>query len=406
MSNEATQRLSRVFLVILVFISMNGPMGMNIVLPSLSAYQVEFNTEYATSQLALTFYLLAVAVGQLVWGPLSDQLGRRRIVMTGLLIMIIGCLICLYAPTINILIAGRMVMAFGACAGMVMGRSMVRDRYEAEAAAQVIAYLTMAIVLAPTVAPLLGGVLQDVFGWKSHFLFMIIFGGIAFIVVYSQLEETLPQEKRRTAEFKDLFLSFGALLRNPEFCAYAFQVSFATAAYFAFLGGSSFVVIDLMGGSATILGTYFVVVSVFYILGNFGTAKLAGKFGINRLIVFGCMVAITGPIAMIVWELNWGLTIESFAGLMGLVALGNGFCISSGIAAAVGADPERVGAASGLAGAMQIGMGALSTFAGGYFLTLYGDSVTPLLVVMLACVVAAPIAFLFGLGIKHRSQRI
>ncbi|MBO6827862.1 MAG: multidrug effflux MFS transporter [Sneathiella sp.] len=406
MTDTTPARFSRLFLVILVLISMCGPLGMNIVLPSLSAYQVEFNTDYATSQLALTFYLVAVAVGQLVHGPLSDQLGRRTVVLAGLGIMFVGCLICLFATSVEMLIGGRMIMAFGACSGMVMGRSMVRDRYDTTSAAKMIAYLTMAIVLAPTLAPLLGGVLQDTFGWQSQFIFMILLGGLVFAISATKLEETLPPEKRRAAKFKDLFLSFGVLIRNPEFCAYAFQVSFSTSAYFAFLGASSFVVIDLMGQSATTLGVYFVLVSAFYILGNFGTARLSGRLGVRKLVTIGGCIAITGPVLMISWELAYGLTTPVFFGMMGLVALGNGFCISSGLAAAVGADPERVGAASGLAGAMQIGLGSLSTFVAGYTLTLVGDSIMPLLLVMLFCVVFALLTFLLALGIKHRSVAV
>jgi len=403
MTDTQPARFSRLFLVILVLISMSGPLGMNIVLPSLSAYQIEFNTDYGTSQLALTFYLVAVAVGQLVHGPLSDQMGRRTIVLGGLGIMFVGCVICLFATSIEILIAGRMIMAFGACSGMVMGRSMVRDRYDAASAAKMIAYMTMAIVLAPTMAPLLGGVLQDTFGWQSAFIFMILLGGGVFLISATKLEETLPPEKRRAAKFKDLFLSFGVLIRNPEFCAYAFLVSFSTAAYFAFLGGSSFVVIDLMGHSATTLGLYFLLVSSFYILGNFGTARLSGKMGIRQIVIMGACIAILGPTLMVAGELMFGLTTPIFFCLMGLVALGNGFCISSGLAAAVGADPERVGAASGLAGAMQIGLGSLSTFVSGYTLTLVGDSILPLLLVMLFCVVTALLSFLFASRIKHRS---
>ncbi len=369
---------------------------MNIILPSISSFQVAFETDYARSQLTLTVYLAAIAIGQLIYGPLSDRIGRRPIVLAGLVILILGSAICFYATSIEMMIAGRMVQAVGGCAGMVMGRAMVRDRYDADKAASMIAYMTMAVVVAPSLAPMLGGILEDQAGWRASFVFVIVFAAAVLLISLKGAEETLGISRRHRSNFGTLFLSFYYLLKNRTFLSYALQVSFSTAAYFTFLGGTSFVLIDLMGGTATELGLYFVVVSAFYIAGNFVTAKLTSRFGIFRLIMAGTCVALLGPALMLVTELMVGLMPLTFFGFMCFVGFGNGLCIATGIAGAISADPERVGAAAGLAGSMQIGFGAVSTFVVGLLLSAYETTPLPLILVVSFCCVCAFFALLLG----------
>ncbi len=396
MQDTQDSKMPRMFLVAVILISMCGPLGMNIILPSLSSYQEVFKTDYANAQLTLTFYLSAIALAQLIYGPISDKVGRKPIVLFGLIVFAVGSLICLFSTSIEMMIFGRMVQAFGGCSGMVMGRAMVRDLYKDDEAASVIAYMTMAIVLAPTLAPALGGILEDQFGWQASFVFVLGFACLVLAVVLSGIRETLPGNKRHNSRFASLFMSYGHLLKNPKFMAYTFQVSFCTAAYFAFLGGSSFVLLDLMGGSASQLGILFVVVSLFYILGNFGTARLAKKLGVPWMIRLGTIIIVIGALLLCIWELTIGLGPYSFFGLMSIVAFGNGFCVSSGLASAIGADPERVGAASGLAGSLQIGLGAVSTYIAGSLLAAYETTPMPLLLVILGCCVLGLLSFLLG----------
>lgn len=382
MSPSSDASLSRSFFAVLVLISMVAPLGMNIILPSLTSFQIVFETDYAMSQLTLTLYLAALAVGQLIYGPLSDQFGRRPMVLTGLLIMMVGTTLCVFSTSIEMLIAGRIVQAAGGCAGVILARAMVRDMFDAERSASLIAYLTMAFVVAPTLAPLIGGFLEDQFGWQGGFVFVLIFALVVFLVALKGSRETLSVKKRHNARFSDMFLSFLYLLKNPVFTYYSLQVSFSTAAYFAFLGGSSFVLIGLMGGTATELGLLFVLVSVFYIGGNFIAARLTPKFGLFRMTLVGTVIGLIGPVLLYVTEITTGHTPLSFFGMIGIVALGNGFCIAPGMAGAIGADPSRVGAAAGLAGSMQVGVGAFSSFVGAALLSYCETSALPLIIVV------------------------
>ncbi len=383
-------------LLALILISMCGPLAMNIILPSISSYQTAFETDYATAQLTLTFYLASVAVAQLIYGPISDRLGRMPVIYFGLTTYVIGGIACYFAQSIEMLIVARLLQGFGGCAGMVMGRAMVRDRYDPDKSATMIAYMTMAVVVAPSLAPLLGGVLEDQAGWKASFVFVIIFALLVLLISLKGAEETLVPEKRHQARFGTLFMSFFYLLRNRIFLSYSLQVSFSTAAYFTFLGGTSYVLIDLMGGTATELGIYFVMVSAFYIAGNFVTARLTERIGIYRLILVGTCIALIGPFGMLVAQMTIGMAPFSFFGLMCFVAFGNGLCIATGVAGAISADPDRVGAAAGLAGSMQIGFGAVSTFVVGILLSAFETTPMPLILVVTFCCLAAFIALLSG----------
>ncbi len=396
MQDTQQTAMPRKMIFALILISMCGPAGMNIILPSISSYQVAFETDYATAQLTLTFYLAAVAIAQLIYGPLSDRFGRLPIIYFGLSGFVVGGVMCLLAQSVEMLLVGRVVQAFGGCAGMVMGRAMVRDKYSAEQATSVIAYMTMAIVLAPTLGPAVGGILEDLYGWRSSFVFVVILGTVVMLVVSRSLQETLPIANRQVSNFGGMITSFGYLLSNANFNAYAFMVAFSTSAYFAFLGGSAYVLIDLMGGTASELGIYFVVVSAFYILGNFLTARLNSRFGVNRLIALGATLCLAGGLMLVVYGQMADHTPLTFIGMMSVIAFGNGFCVSTGIASAIGADPKRVGAASGLAGFMQIGFGSVATLIVGTLFTIFPSTPMPLILTVFGCCVLS--IFSFGLG--------
>ena len=384
-------------LSVLIVITMVGQLALNIILPSLAGLTEVFDATYAQVTLTLSLFLLGMAAGQLIYGTLSDRFGRRPVVLAGLALFNVGTILCLIAPTIEVLILGRVVQAVGGSAGMVMGRAMVRDIYDTNRAAAMIAYLTMAVVVVPTLSPLIGGYLDVWYGWWANFVFVLAAGILALAAAFGGAHETLIIGHRHQINFAALFRSYVLLLRNPLFNGYAFQVSFNTAAYFSFLAGSPRVVIDFMGGTPEELGIYLVVVTTFYILGNFGTAKLSSSLGVPKLVTIGTLVALIGAVGLIGVQLTHGITPLSFIGLMSLVALGNGFCISAGLAGSISADPQRVGAASGLAGAMQLGLSAAGTFWVGLILLQTALPMVSLIAIFtFLSAVAAPLGRLYA----------
>ncbi len=381
-------------LAILIAVAAVGTFTLNAILPSMPGLQRAFDTSYAVVQLTLTVFLVGLALAQLAYGPLSDRFGRRPVLLTGLGIFLVGTVICVAAQSIETLIAGRLVQAIGGGAGLVMARAMVRDLYPAERAAAMIAYLTMAVVVAPTLAPVVGGFLDDWLGWWATFVFILGLAAVVWLAAMAFAHETLL-EGRHQAEFATLFLSFAQLFRNRTFNGYAFQVAFITSAYFAFMGGAPYVMVDLMGRSPTDFGLYYVIISLAYISGNYATALLAQRLGIPRLVWAGTSVALAGALALAICEFTIGLTPLSLFGLMSVVSVGNGLSIASGTAGAISADPLRVGAAAGLAGSMQIGFGAAASYLVGLMLA---DSARPLVVLIVVCVALSLGAHVLGQG--------
>jgi DHA1 family bicyclomycin/chloramphenicol resistance-like MFS transporter len=202
--------------VILVAVTATGPLALNILMPSMPGLPAVFGTDYATVQLTLSLYLIGLAGAQLIYGPLSDRYGRRPVLLAGLGVFLLGTLTGALAASISMVIAGRVLQAVGGCAGMVLGRAIVRDLYERDRAASVIAYVTMAMVVAPMLAPLFGGFLDDWLGWRATFWFVAVYGSVVVVFCFLLLGET----HRTRLPFPGpagMLSSYLRLLRSPLF---------------------------------------------------------------------------------------------------------------------------------------------------------------------------------------------
>ncbi len=175
---------------ILIAISAVGPLALNIFMPSMPGLQKEFGVSYGVVQLTLTLYLIGMAACQLVYGPMSDRVGRRPMLLGGLSVFVVASLIAALAPSIEYLIGARLLQALGGAAGIVLARAMVRDVFDRETSASVISYITMAFVVAPMVAPALGGFLDTRFGWRADFWLLTVLGALVLASAWVWLPET------------------------------------------------------------------------------------------------------------------------------------------------------------------------------------------------------------------------
>jgi len=214
-------------IALLIAVSAVSPLGINMYLPSMPGMARALGVTFTTIQLTLSLYLGAMALGQLIIGPLSDRFGRRPVLLLGLVTFIAGSTICLSAQSIGILIVGRIVQAIGGCAGITLSRAIVRDLYGRNQAASMIAYVTMGMAVAPMIAPTIGGLLETFFGWRASFAFLIGFGGLALVFAYWRLRETHHSRAGGEAARKILH-GYGSLFRSgsvatlklarPELC--------------------------------------------------------------------------------------------------------------------------------------------------------------------------------------------
>ncbi|MGI9481268.1 MAG: multidrug effflux MFS transporter [Hyphomicrobiales bacterium] len=353
-------------LPMLIAMSAIGPIALNIFIPSMPGLAIALGTDYQTAQLTLTFFLVSLAISQLFVGPVSDRLGRRPVFLAGMCLFIASSILCAMAGSITQLIIGRLFQAAGGCTGIVLARAIIRDLYDRDESASLLGYLTMAMVVAPMIAPTIGGVLDGWAGWRAGFYVTAILGALVFAVALYKLHETNLDPDTSSSQV-DFFRKSAQLLRMPVFLGYALNSAFGSGIFFAFIAGAPFVVTDVMGGTPRDYGLYFIIVSIGYMFGNFLSGRYARRAGANRMMVIGSTVSVLGIALLITGAFAGLITPFWLFGSMSVVAISNGLTIPSATAGAISVRPDIPGTGAGLSGFFQIGVGALSTFMVGFF---------------------------------------
>jgi DHA1 family bicyclomycin/chloramphenicol resistance-like MFS transporter len=353
-------RPDRPSFAILVAISAVGPLALNIFMPSLPGLQDEFGVSYGIVQLTLTLYLVGMAVCQLVYGPISDRVGRRPMLLGGLTLFVGASVMAALAPSIHVLIAARLLQAVGGAAGIVLARAMVRDVFDRETSASVISYITMAFVVAPMVAPAIGGYIDVHGGWRMSFWVLAGLGGAVLGAALLHLPETHVQ---RGAPGSGMGLIQGAarLFSLPRFRGYTLVLAFTSSVFFAFLGGAPHIMIDVLGRTPMEYGLWFAIVSAGYMAGNFVSGRYTRRMGLDRMVMAGCVVTLAGGLLCFAAAITGFLSPATLFIPMCLAALGNGLTIPNGTAGAISVDPRLTGAAAGWSGFSQMACGAAAS---------------------------------------------
>ncbi len=378
-------------MLVLVAATALGPFAMQVFLPALPAIQADFGVRAATAQLAFSLSALAIAVATLFYGPISDRFGRRPALIGGLLVYLAGSLLCAVASSITLLIVGRVVQAAGGCAGIVLSRAIVRDLYSRDQSAAMLAYITMAMVAAPMMAPVLGGLLADLAGWRSVFLAGIGIGVLILVAVKMALAETSTQfGQRGETGTKHSFLR---LLRSAAFLGYALQGAFSIALFYAFLAAAPYLMVKVLGRPASEYGLMSILVSGAFMVGNFAAARFSTRIGSDRLIVLGSCGALMGALLMgglllAGWWSPWTLFLPT-----SLAAFAQGLALPNSQAAFVSVEPRAAGSASGLGGFLQMGIAAAVAQVVG---SLQDGTPWPMAIGMILCAAAALVAAMVG----------
>lgn len=339
---------------VLAMLTALGPLSTDFYLPSLPEIVRVLNTDVAGAQATLSAFLFGFAAGQIIWGPLSDRLGRRPVLLIGLGLFLVTTLICALAPSIDALIGARFAQALGASGPIVLGRAMVRDLYDGPRAGRELARMGMIMGLVPAIAPALGGVLQNAFGWRSTFVATLIVALAIMGVVVTILPETIRKRSPEKLSFLAIFRGFRVLLQNPAYRVYVSLTSLAYAGLFAFISGSSFVLISIHGLSPPVYGLSFGCMVLGYILGTILAQRLVGSRGLDGVIALGVICLAAGGLAMLV------CVASGFGGPIGVIlpmalyACGVGLTMPQSQAAAMMPFPDRAGAASSLTGLCQM----------------------------------------------------
>ena len=285
--------------ILLTMLAALGPISTDLYLPALPTLQVFFEADVATVQLTLSVYLVAFAVCQIIYGPLSDRYGRRPVLILGTCIYFLGSVVCMLAGTIEMLVAGRFLQALGGCAGVVLARTVIRDVYGMRRAAKLMSYMGTAMALAPALGPIIGGFLTVAFGWQANFVILTVYGGLCMIGVCFLLRETNQNMDPNAVRPRQMLRNFADLLSHRAYTGYLLCCTFSYSGLFAFISGSSFVFIQVFGLSADQYGFCFAAAVVGYMTGTQIGGRAVGRFGIPALVLWGTLVNAASGAAML-----------------------------------------------------------------------------------------------------------
>ena len=393
-------RLSKRMIILLAAVSALGPVGMQILLPALPVIKRKFYVTNEVAQLTLSLSMLAIAIGTLVYGPLSDKFGRKRVMLIGIVITIFGSIVCFVADSIMLLISGRFIQAFGGAVGLVLARAIVRDVYGPEEAARVIATLVMVMVVLPMMSPALGGELMQRFGFESVFIAIAFASAIAFVFLFLWLPETLAKPVPFEG-VKSMLMTFSKLFASRVFCGYAFCVTFVSVVFFSFISAATEIMISVVKRPPTEYGYYFIMIPAGFMTGNYVARHYGRTISIDNMIAIGASIGVFGIVlALLLQTLGMSSPVALFLPIA-LAVFGNGITLPNAQAAAINEFPEYAGTASGLTGFLQM---AVSSVAAQAVALIFNGTVYPLLGLMLVASIISLLIFRWGvLNFKKRT---
>lgn len=367
-------------LTTLIVLSGLSVVSLNMFLPSLANIAREFQADYALVNLCIAGYAAVSCVLQLVMGPLSDRFGRRPVILATLLLFLVASLGCLLAANVWVFLAFRLMQAVIAPAYAV-SVAIIRDVSADNKAASSIGYVAMTSAIAPMLAPMLGGALDDLFGWRASFWAFLVMGGATSALCWVDLRET---NKTPAATFARQVRSYGTLVGSGRFWGYALCMTFSRGAFFVFIGGASLVAVTTFRISAAQLGFYMGTITAGFVLGSFLCGRFSERYGLTTMMLTGGLVACAGLILGILLCLYGVVSLPIYFGACGCVGLGNGLAIPSSNAGVVSVRPEMAGSASGLSAALTVGGGAFLSAITGMVLTEANAAPTLLAMMLLS----------------------
>ncbi len=366
-----------------------GPFSIDMYLPALPALGASLGASPGAVQGTLAIYFLGLAVGQVLYGPLSDRLGRRRPLFVGLGLYTVAAAACALAPDVQALTGARLLQALGGCAGMVIARAVVRDVTDERGAVRLMAQLMLVMGVAPIVAPVIGGALLPVFGWRGIFGLLTLYGAVLLAAIRLLLPETLPPERRRRDGVLAVLRVWGGLAADRRFMGHALAGGFIIGGLFAYISGSPFVFMELHGVPAGQYGFYFGANALGIMVAGQVVGRLAQRVAPARLLPVVIWVPLLAGLALLgVAATGLGGFAAMLVALFAYVAM-IGAVMPLTVALAMGPHGAVAGSASALMGTLQFTIGA---GAGALLGVLQDGTAVPMAAVIAGCGVAGWIA--------------
>lgn len=379
----------RRLIVLLAALVAFGPLSIDMYLPSLPLIASDLDASEGQVQLSIGVFLAGLSLGMLLYGPLSDRFGRRRLLMGGICLYILASLGCALAATAEQLLAWRLLQALGGAAASVLGRVIVRDLFALDEAARVLSLMQQVTMIATLLAPLLGSYLILLSGWRMIFLFLLLFAGMCLLLVAWRLPETYPRGLRGNSLF-GVFSAYGEIARKPSALGYILCMGLSFAGMFAFITASPFVYIRYFGISAQQYAWLFALNIAGVMMMSFINAHLVRRVGVRRMLGFGAAMAALSGVALLAFIASGmgGLPAVVFSVLLYVSV--TGMLGANCLACLMTIFHRQAGAAAGLAVASQFALGTLCSALVG---ALYDGTPWPMGVVVAGAGVGVALAF-------------
>jgi len=339
-----------------------GQMSVGLFVPSLPSLVGYFDSDMGTVQLTLSVYFAAFALFQLFIGPLSDRSGRRPVILAGLLIYAAGAIACALAGSIWTLIAARLLLAIGACAGQAVSRAVVRDKTEGAESARILSFIGMAMALSPALTPTIGGQLHTLFGWQANFVLMaaVALGLAVFCLI--RMPETVREKQPDATDFGAMLRNYRSLITDRRFSGYALVMGAIFGALFAYQTGSPYILMVELGFSPQSYGLLILFNVAGFLSGNVVTNRFGRRIGIYGMVRAGAILAFISGISMVIPAQLGHVSALAIIGPSMILLFSMGLALPAAMAGAMQPFPHMAGAVSALLGFTQMGTGAIGSF--------------------------------------------
>ncbi len=377
--------------VLLVAAASASILSTDLYTPSLPHLTEYFETSAETVQLTMSLNLLGFGAAQLIYGPLSDYLGRRPVFLGGLMCFTFVSLVCALAYSIEFLILARALQGIVACAEAVVGLAIIRDLYDEEDSVRVLAAYGMAVAMAPAVGPLIGGYVHVWLGWQANFVLLAGITAVVAALVWRFLPETLALENRIGGRPISIARDYGRLLLRRGFMGYALPAALLVGGLFAFITAAPFVLIERMGVATQHYGIYYAALVLAYFFASLAANRIVGRIGVERLLRAALWISVAGGVATIAVVLLHA-TPGSLTAAVSLSTFGLGFLFATAPIRALAAGDAQHGLTAALLGSLEMGGGALGALAVGIF---HDGTAWPLAITFGVCNIMAALAYIF-----------
>ena len=346
---------------LLAMVTIGGTLAMHMFIPALPDAARQLGSSNGQMQQTITVYIMGMALGQLIYGPMSDALGRRPVLLAGLSLYTVASLLAFIAPSTDMLIGARLLQALGGCAGLALGRAIARDTATPENAVGSLALLNLMMMMGPGISPSIGSGLDAVFGWRSIFAALALMGLVTAICVW----RLLPETGRPTGQlnWRTVRADYRTLLGSPQFLGFAIGGGGATTSLYAFIAAAPFIFIEQLHTSKAEVGLILGLLMGGMALGNVLARQLIQRVSLDKLMLGGNLLSLSCAGALLALTLMQQLNVVLAVSLMTLFTIGSGMTSPAALAKALGVHPQLTGSAAGVYGFAQMAVGGICTMA-------------------------------------------